>query len=452
MKLCVIGTGYVGLVAGTCFAESGNDVICVDIDEAKIAALRKAVVPIYEPGLEELIRRNINEARLTFTTDLAAAVKTSEICFIAVGTPEGADGAADLTAVLAVAKSIGQAMDGYRIVVCKSTVPVGTADKVRAAIRAVTKHDFAVISNPEFLKEGAAVEDFMKPDRVVIGGDDEHALECMRTLYSPFVRTENPILAMDNRSAEMTKYAANAFLATRISFVNEIANLCERVGADVAEVRRGMGSDRRIGHHFLFPGVGYGGSCFPKDVQAIIRTAHENGLDFPLLNSVEEVNEKQKKLLVEKVVRRFGEDLKGRCFAIWGLAFKPRTDDMREAPAIVIIEELLRRGAKIEAHDPEALNEARKHFNDRISYHRLNYDALQDVDALLIVTDWNEFRRPDFSRMRSLMKAPVIFDGRNLYEGDVMRQHEFEYYPIGRTAVGGDAAKAGPKTAAKAAR
>jgi len=438
VKLCVIGTGYVGLVAGTCFAEGGNDVMCVDIDAAKIAALQKSVVPIYEPGLEELIRRNINERRLTFTTDLAAAVKASEMCFIAVGTPESHDGSADLRAVLAVAGSIAAAMDGYRVIVCKSTVPVGTADKVRAAVRAKTQHDFDVISNPEFLKEGAAVEDFMKPDRVVIGGDSERAIEMMRALYSPFVRTENPILAMDNRSAEMTKYAANAFLATRISFVNEIANLCERVGADVAEVRRGIGSDRRIGHHFLFPGVGYGGSCFPKDVQAIIRTAHENGLQFPLLNAVEEVNETQKRLLVEKVVRRFGEKLDGRRFAIWGLAFKPRTDDMREAPAIVIIDELLKRGAAIEAHDPEALNEARRVFGDRVNYHRLNYDALQGVDALLIVTDWNEFRRPDFPRMRSLMKAAVIFDGRNLYEGDVMRQHGFVYFPIGRAAVEGD--------------
>ncbi len=447
MKLCVIGTGYVGLVAGTCFAESGNDVVCVDIDEAKIAALQKSVVPIYEPGLEELIRRNISERRLTFTTDLAAAVKAAEICFIAVGTPEASDGSADLRAVLAVAKAIADAMDGYRIIVCKSTVPVGTADKVRAAIRAHTTHEFDVVSNPEFLKEGAAVEDFMKPDRVVIGGDSERAIEMMRTLYSPFVRTENPILAMDNRSAEMTKYAANAFLATRISFVNEIANLCERVGADVAEVRRGMGSDRRIGHHFLFPGVGYGGSCFPKDVQAIIRTAHENDLAFPLLNAVEEVNEKQKRLLVEKVVRRFGEDLTGRRFAIWGLAFKPRTDDMREAPAIVIIEELLRRGAAIEAHDPEALNEARRVFGDRINYHRLNYDALADVDALLIVTDWNEFRRPDFTRMRERMKAAVIFDGRNLYEADVMRENGFVYLPIGRPAAddrGGETARRSP--------
>jgi UDPglucose 6-dehydrogenase len=435
VKLCVIGTGYVGLVAGTCFAESGNDVICVDIDAAKVAALQKGSVPIYEPGLEELIRRNLNERRLWFTGDLVAAVRASDICFIAVGTPEAADGAADLSGVLKVAEQIGAAMNGYRVVVCKSTVPVGTADKVREAIRSKTDHEFDVVSNPEFLKEGAAVEDFMKPDRVVIGGASSRAIDMMLTLYKPFVRTENPILVMDNRSAEMTKYAANAFLATRISFINEIANLCERVGADVVDVRRGMGSDRRIGHHFLFPGAGYGGSCFPKDVQAIIRTAKENGLPFPLLNSVEKVNERQKRLLVEKVVQRFGEELRGYRFAIWGLAFKPRTDDMREAPSIVIIEELLRRGARIEAHDPESLNEARKVFADRITYHRLNYDALEGADALLIVTDWNEFRRPDFARMRQLMKTPLIFDGRNLYDHDAMREQGFAYFPIGRAPI-----------------
>lgn len=435
MKVCVIGTGYVGLVAGTCFADSGNDVICVDIDERKIEALKKGEVPIYEPGLEELIRRNLTERRLWFTSDLVAAVRASDICFIAVGTPEAADGSADLRAVLAVAGAIGQAMNGYRVIVCKSTVPVGTADKVRAAVKAQTTHDFDVISNPEFLKEGAAIDDFMKPDRVVIGGAQQRAIDIMKELYAPFVRTENPILVMDNRSAEMTKYAANAFLATKISFVNEVANLCERVGADVNDVRRGMGSDRRIGHHFLFPGTGYGGSCFPKDVQAIIRTAKDAGMEFPLLNAVELVNERQKQLLVEKVVKKFGPSLSGRRFSVWGLAFKPRTDDMREAPSIVIIEELLKRGAHIEAHDPEALGEARKVFGDRINYHRVNYDALSGTDALLIVTEWSEFRRPDFPRMKSLMKTPVIFDGRNLYEQDVMRGHGFTYYPIGRTAV-----------------
>ncbi len=435
MKICVIGTGYVGLVAGTCFAEGGNDVTCVDIDQAKIETLKQGSVPIYEPGLEELIRRNLAERRLWFTTDMVTAVRAADICFIAVGTPESTDGSADLRAVLAVAGGIGEAMNRPMVVVCKSTVPVGTADKVRDAIRAKTTHEFSVISNPEFLKEGAAVDDFMKPDRVVIGGEDAQAIEMMQALYSPFVRTENPILIMDNRSAEMTKYAANAFLATRISFINEVAKLCERVGADVADVRRGMGSDRRIGHHFLFPGAGYGGSCFPKDVQAIIRTARDNDLPFPLLNAVEEVNEQQKRLLADKIVGLFGDDLAGRRFAIWGLAFKPRTDDMREAPSIVIIEELLRHGARVEVHDPEALAMAREIFGDRINYHRLNYDALDGVDALVIVTDWNEFRRPDFTRMRDLMKSPVIVDGRNLYEQDSMRREGFAYYPIGRTAV-----------------
>ena len=435
MKICVIGTGYVGLVAGTCFAESGNDVTCVDIDQAKIDRLKQGEVPIYEPGLEELVKRNLAERRLWFTHDLVAAVRAAEICFIAVGTPESTDGAADLGAVLAVARGIGAAMNGPMVVVCKSTVPVGTADKVREAIRGETGEEFEVVSNPEFLKEGAAVEDFMKPDRVVIGGRDPRAIEMMQALYAPFVRTENPILVMDNRSAEMTKYAANAFLATRISFINEVAALCERVGADVADVRRGMGFDRRIGHHFLFPGAGYGGSCFPKDVKAIIRTAREHDLGFPLLNAVEDVNERQKHLLAEKIVALFGPDLKTRRFAVWGLAFKPRTDDMREAPSIVIIEDLLRRGARIEAHDPEALAVARGVFGDRVHYHRLNYDALEGVDALVIVTDWNEFRRPDFQRIRDLMRTPVIVDGRNLYEHDTMRRHGFAYYPIGRAAV-----------------
>ncbi len=435
MKLCVIGTGYVGLVAGTCFAESGNDVVCVDKIAEKIEALRKGVVPIYEPGLEELIRRNVAEGRLTFTTDAADAVKRTVVCFIAVGTPPGEDGSADLSAVLAVAREIGRAMDGYRVVVAKSTVPVGSAERIRAAIAEVTKHPFDVVSNPEFLKEGAAIDDFMKPDRVVLGGTSQRALDLMRELYDPFVRTGNPIITMDNASAEMTKYAANALLATRISFMNEMANLCERVGADVDNVRRGIGYDRRIGHHFLFPGVGYGGSCFPKDVKAVIRTAHEQGMEFPLLNAVEEVNEAQKRRLVDKVVERFGADLSGRRMAVWGLAFKPRTDDMREAPSLTIVEGLLARGASVAVHDPEALNEARKAFGDRVTYHRVNYDALKDADALLIVTEWNEFRRPDFPRMKQLLRQPVIFDGRNLYDIEVMRACGFTYLPIGRAIV-----------------
>jgi len=407
----------------------------VDIDERKVADLQKGKVPIYEPGLEELIRRNTENGRLRFTSDLASAVKESLVCFIAVGTPSDIDGSADVRMVVQAAADVARAMPGYRVVVLKSTVPVGTADQVRATMRANTTHPFDVVSNPEFLKEGAAVDDFMKPDRVVIGGNSERALSLIKELYAPFVRTENPILVMDNRSAEMTKYAANAFLATRISFINQVANLCEKVGADVAEVRRGIGFDRRIGHYFLFPGVGYGGSCFPKDVRAIIRTAEENGADFSLLQAVEAVNEKQKHLLVEKVCHHFGQDLRGRKFALWGLAFKPRTDDMREAPSVVIIEKLLAAGAEIAAHDPEALAQAQKIFGDRISYHRVNYDALTGADALLIVTEWNEFRRPDFTRMQTLMKTPIIFDGRNLYEPAEMRQQGFAYYPIGRQAV-----------------
>jgi len=435
MKLCVIGTGYVGLVAGTCFAESGNDVACVDNVAAKIEALRRGQVPIYEPGLEELIRRNVTEGRLTFTTDLAEAVRRSHVCFVAVGTPSGDDGAADLSAVYAVGREIGRAMTGYRIVVTKSTVPVGTHARLREEIAAVTTHPFDVISNPEFLKEGAAIEDFMKPDRVVIGSDSPRAVEVMRELYEPFVRTGNPILVMDNTSAEMTKYAANALLATRISFMNEIANLCERMEADVEDVRRGIGYDRRIGHHFLFPGVGYGGSCFPKDVKAIIHTATARGMGFPLLNAVEAVNDAQKSRLVEKIVAEFGEDLRGRRFAVWGLAFKPKTDDMREAPSITITEGLLARGAAVAVHDPEALAEARKQFGDRVTYHRMNYEALAGADALLIVTEWNEFRRPDFERMKALMKTPIIIDGRNVYEPDVMEEHGFTYLSMGRRPV-----------------
>jgi UDPglucose 6-dehydrogenase len=435
MKICVVGTGYVGLVAGTCFAESGNDVICVDNVAAKIAALREGKVPIYEPGLEELIRRNVTEGRLTFTTDLAEPVRRTLVCFIAVGTPEKPDGSADLGAVLAVSRGVAQAMDGYRIVVTKSTVPVGTHEKISAEMQPIAKHPFDVVSNPEFMKEGAAIDDFMKPDRVVIGAASQQAFKIMRELYEPFVRTGAPILEMDNPSAEMTKYAANALLATRISFMNEIANLCELVGADVDFVRRGVGHDRRLGHHFLFPGVGYGGSCFPKDVQAVIHTAHENGMKFPLLNAVEQVNDAQKRRLVEKVVAEFGERLAGRRFAVWGLAFKPKTDDMREAPSITVINGLLERGAAVAVHDPEALGVARGFFGDRVSYHRVNYDALDGADALLIVTDWNEFRRPDFTRMKALLKRPLIVDGRNLYDPEVMRQHGFTYLPIGRTPV-----------------
>lgn len=435
MRLCVVGTGYVGLVAGTCFAESGNDVICVDIDAQKIDRLRQGIIPIYEPGLQELIKRNVAEGRLSFTTDLSGAVRQSLICYIAVGTPQGGNGAADLGAVIRVAAEIATAMDGYRVIVNKSTVPVGTADRVRQVVASRTSHPFDVVSNPEFLKEGAAIEDFMKPDRVVIGSESERAIELMKELYGPFVRTERPILIMSPASAEMTKYTANAMLAARISLMNEFANLCERAGADISDVRRGVGFDQRIGHHFLFPGVGYGGSCFPKDVKAIIRSAEENGLDFKLLRAVEEVNEGQKRTLVNKVMAHFGEYLRGMRFALWGLAFKPRTDDMREAPALTVIEALLAAGAEVHAHDPEALAEAQRIFGDRVHYHRVNYDALKDADAVLIVTEWNEFRRPDFARMRQLMRRPVVFDGRNIYDPNQMRELGFIYYSVGRRPV-----------------
>ena len=435
MKLCVIGTGYVGLVAGTCFAESGNDVICVDIDAEKVARLQQGSVPIYEPGLEELIKRNIAEGRLSFTTSLSDAVRRSLLCFIAVGTPQGEDGSADLAAVVRVAAEIGAAMDGYRVIVDKSTVPVGTAARVRQVVASRTAQPFDVVSNPEFLKEGAAVDDFMKPDRVIIGSDSSRAIELMKELYSPFVRTERPIVVMSAESAEMSKYAANAMLAARISLMNEFANLCERVGADVDDVRRGVGFDRRIGHHFLFPGVGYGGSCFPKDVKAVIRSAEQYALDFRMLSAAEEVNERQKRTLVDKVMQHFGEYLRGMRFAVWGLAFKPRTDDMREAPSVTVIEALLKAGAEVHAHDPEALGEARRLFGDRVQWHRVNYDALAGADALLVITEWNEFRRPDFARMKLLMKRPVIFDGRNIYEPAVMRQFGFTYYSVGRPVV-----------------
>ena len=431
MNLGVIGTGYVGLVAGTCFAESGNDVTCVDIDEKKISALKMGRVSFYEPGLEELVRRNLEEQRLSFTTDLSAAVKQAAIVFIAVGTPQGSDGRANVDQVLATAKAIGSTMDGYKIIVNKSTAPVGTADQIKRMLEGTTAHPFAVVANPEFLKEGAAVEDFMKPDRVVLGSEDPQAIELLKELYEPFVRTGNPILVMDARSAEMSKYAANAMLAMKISFINEVANLCEQVDADVGEVRRAIGLDRRIGPHFIFPGVGYGGSCFPKDIRAMI-TMGEPALELPLLRAVEQVNERQKVLLVEKVMRHFGNDLTGRVFAVWGLAFKPRTDDMRDAPSIVVIEALLKAGGRIEAYDPEAMEEARKIFGDRVRYHRRNYDALKGADALLVVTEWNEFRRPNFQHMKALLKNPVIFDGRNIFDPAELRRMGFTYYSIGR--------------------
>lgn len=442
MKICVIGTGYVGLVVGTCFAESGNNVVCVDIDEAKIEGLKNGIIPIYEPGLKELILKNAEEGRLSFTTDLASAVKSSLLQFIAVGTPPGEDGSADLNHVLGVAREIGRHMESFKIVVDKSTVPVGTADKVRAAIRQeldARKVDieFDVVSNPEFLKEGAAIDDFTRPDRVVIGVDDVRTAEIMKELYAPFMRKSNRIIVMDVRSAEMTKYAANAMLAVKISFMNQMANLCDLMGADVAAVREGIGSDSRIGYDFLFPGVGYGGSCFPKDVKALVRTAAESDYEFVLLKAVEEVNELQKQILSRKIISYFGGDgktrpLEGRRIAIWGLSFKPRTDDMREAPSIVIINTLLEAGAQVSAHDPVAVKEAKRVFGDRISYGSNEYEILKDADALAIVTEWNEYRNPDFERIAALLKQPVIFDGRNLYEPRRMKYLGFDYFAIGR--------------------
>jgi UDPglucose 6-dehydrogenase len=432
MRIAIIGTGYVGLVAGTCFSDSGNDVTCVDIDERKIRTLQAGEVPIYEPGLEELIRKNVRERRLSFTTDLASAVGPAQVVFIAVGTPEGESGDADLQYVLAAAQQIGRALRQYTVVVDKSTVPVGTADKVREALSQVTKVEFDVVSNPEFLKEGAALEDFLKPDRVVIGTNSERARRLMGELYAPFVRTENPILYMDTRSAELTKYAANAMLSTRISFMNDMAALCEKVGADVDFVRKALGADRRIGYPFLFPGVGYGGSCFPKDVKALVATGREQGLELDLLRAVERTNERQKKLLVNKALKHFGGSLAGLSFGVWGLAFKPKTDDMREAPSIEVIEGLLGKGAKVVAHDPVAERTARRYFGDRIRYASLPYEALEGVDALFIVTEWNEFRHPDFERMKGLMKSPVIFDGRNIYDSARMRELGFTYQSIGR--------------------
>lgn len=431
MKISVIGSGYVGLVAGTCFADSGNDVVCIDRDAAKIELLNSGGIPIYEPGLEELLKRNVKDGRLTFSTDLKSAVAGADVVFIAVGTPPDENGEADLQHVLAAAREIGKALTGYAVVVDKSTVPVGTADKVREEIRKVTDVEFDVVSNPEFLKEGAAIDDFMKPDRVVIGVESERARKIMGELYAPFVRTENPILFMDPRSAELTKYASNAMLAVRISFMNEIAQLCERVGADVDLVRKGMGADRRIGYPFLFPGVGYGGSCFPKDVKALIASAQQHGLEYDMLRTVERINARQKKVLVEKAVKHFG-DLNGKVFGVWGLAFKPKTDDMREAPSIEIIEGLVGKGARVQVTDPVATEVARKIFGDRVLFCPGPYEAIEGADALCIVTEWNEFRHPDFERMKALMKTPVVFDGRNLFDPAKMRERGFVYHGIGR--------------------
>ena len=424
-----------GLTTGACLAETGNDVVCVDILEEKVEGLKRGEIPFFEPGLDALVAQNLEEGRLTFTTDVVRAVRDSFIVFIAVGTPPEEDGSADLQYVLAAARDIGRAMDGERIVITKSTVPVGTARLVLEAIGAETEHPVHVCANPEFLKEGAAVTDFRKPDRVVLGVDDVNAAKVLRDLYAPFVRTGNEILVMDVASAEITKYAANAMLATRISFMNMVSRLCRRAGADVDMVRLGIGSDRRIGPTYLFPGVGYGGSCFPKDVKALARTMRELELDPSILDAVEHVNEAQKRLLADLAVKRFGENLEGRTFALWGLAFKPNTDDMREAPSLVTIRALLDRGARVAAHDPVAIGGARRILGDAIDYCEHNYDALADADALFIHTEWHLYRHPDFARMRSLLARPVIFDGRNLYSPRAMRAHGFEYHSVGRRAA-----------------
>ncbi len=443
MKLCVIGTGYVGLVTGTCFAEMGNDVTCVDIDEAKIARLRAGEIPIYEPGLQELLERNAATGRLTFTTDLAEGAADALLLFIAVGTPEGEDGSADLQHVLAVARSIGRVVEQFRIVVIKSTVPVGTAERVREAIQAeldargLDSLEFDVVSNPEFLKEGSAVQDCLKPDRVIVGTDNVRTAELMKELYAPFTRTNHPTVVMDIRSAEMTKYAANAMLATKISFINEIANICERLGADVGAVRLGIGADSRIGYSFLFPGLGYGGSCFPKDVKALIQTARAEGYDPAVLDAVDRVNQRQKAVLAEKILARFqeaGQDPADATVAVWGLAFKPNTDDMREAPSLTTIGRLLAAGCRVRAHDPVAADSARRTLGepDRLTYCADNYDALDGAHALAICTEWGAYRRPDFERMLGLMATPEVFDGRNIYEPDKMTRLGFRYHGIGR--------------------
>jgi UDPglucose 6-dehydrogenase len=433
MHVAVIGSGYVGLVAGVCLAETGNDVTCVDVDAEKIARLQRNEIPIYEPGLEPMVKRNQDEGRLTFTTDLGSAVRSSRVIFIAVGTPPGEDGSADLKHVLAVAHAVGRHMNEPKIVVTKSTVPVGTAEKVRAAIRAETEIPFSVCSNPEFLKEGAAIEDFMKPDRVVIGVDNDEAKEVMGELYSPFTRQGgNRILFMDIASAEVTKYAANAMLATRISFMNQMALFCELVGADVNHVRLGIGSDQRIGRAFLYPGPGYGGSCFPKDVKALIRTSDDLGLSLDVLKAVEQVNECQKQIVLQKTLRYLGQDLTGKSVGIWGLAFKAETDDMRESPAIPVIEGLLAAGARVQTHDPKATDSARMIFGDRLMYAADPYSAAHGVDALLVMTEWLVYRNPDFDRVRKLVRRPLLIDGRNLYDPDRMASLGFEYHGIGR--------------------
>jgi UDPglucose 6-dehydrogenase len=437
MKITVVGTGYVGLVSGTCFADVGIEVVCVDIDQKKIDNLKNGIIPIYEPGLEELVVRNFKNGRLQFSTNLGEAIQGSKVVFIAVGTPPGQDGSADLSYVLAVAKQVGETMNDYLVVATKSTVPVGTGEKVKAEIEKALKLrnsnlEFSVASNPEFLKEGAAVEDFLKPDRIIVGTEGDRAREIMHRLYKPFQLSSDRLIYMDIPSAEMTKYTANAMLATKISFMNDMANLCERVGADINMVRKGIGSDSRIGNKFIYPGVGYGGSCFPKDVKAIIRTAREYDYELRVLQAVEDVNDSQKQVLVEKVIKRFGNDLSGMTFALWGLSFKPNTDDMREAPSLVIIEELIKLGAKVKAYDPIAMDHAKEFYlGDTITYTLDAYEACDDADAILLVTEWSEFRIPNWKILAKLLKNKVVFDGRNIYEADYLKELGFEYYGIG---------------------
>jgi len=435
MKIAVVGTGYVGLVTGTCLAETGNQVTCVDINEEKVKMMQAGQLPIYEPGLEILFNRNISESRLSFTTSLADAIVDAKIIFLALPTPPGGDGSADLSYVLGAAKDIAKLITEYKVIVTKSTVPVGTADKVTKVLKDNTDVEFAVVSNPEFLREGVAVDDFMKPDRVVVGTMDERARKLMGELYAPYVRQGNPVIFMDERSSELTKYAANSFLATKISFMNEVANLCEMVGADVDMVRRGIGADDRIGKRFLFSGIGYGGSCFPKDVQALAKSAEENKYDFKILNAVMGVNEIQKKVLVEKMKIYYKDGLKGKKFALWGLSFKPETDDIREAPALYIIDELLKAGATVTAFDPEGMPNVKRLLGDKINYAANRYEALDDADALLIVTEWPVFRTPDFDLIKEKLKAPVIFDGRNLYDLERMKECGFYYNSIGRKVI-----------------
>ncbi len=432
MKIAVIGTGYVGLVAGACLADMGNDVICVDNNVEKLKSLEKGIIPIYEPGLEELVKVNCREKRLSFSSDIDNAVKVSKVCFIAVGTPQGEDGSADLQYVFEVAKQISKAMNDYKVIVDKSTVPVGTAEKVSQIIKENTKYSFDVVSNPEFLKQGNAVEDFFYPDRVIIGSNSDKATRIMQDIYSPFFRTGNRVIIMDTKSAEMTKYAANSFLATKISFMNEIANLCEKVGADAEMVRIGISTDSRIGNKFLFPGLGYGGSCFPKDVKALVKTAYENNCEMKIIKAADDINNKQRQIFINKIINKFGNDLTGKTFGIWGLAFKPKTNDMREAPSITIINALINMGAKVKAYDPKSMDTAKFYFGDRITYSKNSYDAIDGADSMILLTEWNEFRRPDFDKLKKLLKQPVIFDGRNQYNAQHLTDMGFSYIQIGR--------------------